>query len=499
MNTLRLLSEFEAGSLTLADTWQRMLAPATLETVLELAAEAGRLEDAARTRLGVGGDVASTTATTLEMADAVAAFHFPDDVWARVIYDMIIAARDPKPSLETLVASLVPIYFGRVASFVIENRNVTTDQAEERVERQAREFELLKPYLVKRWTEAAGPSVVGRLMARPPLPARDPHPGRQPDDRRGAHPPRCRDAGPAGRRAVGARDRRGPRGDAAVRGRDPRPPRPAPPPAGPRLRPRRNDHPPDRAHRPARGRGHHRGLGRAGSRTSSSSAGAGARPVASNGSGPTVFSPTIDEVVRDSPCDIAVVKQRGSKAHPSRPGPGPRRAARRTRAPLRRRHRHPSRRDGRRPPPRPAGGHPGRPGPGRARPRGLHQAAHHRPQRGRPARGAQRPQRDPARGGEGGPRGHGRVGVARRRGRRDVTCSVPCRRRSPPVPARRSWSSRPASRSSARPSTSWPPGPRPWPPPTARPRRRAPSRSGSSAGSANRTSTTPSSPTCAGW
>ena len=156
VNTLRLLSEFHAGSLTLADTWRAMLAPATLETVLELAAEAGRLEDAARTRLGVGGDVASTTATTLEMADAVAAFHFPDDVWARVIYDLIIAARDPQPSLETLVAALVPIYFGRVGSFVIENRNVTTDQAEERVERQAREFELLKPYLVERWTEAGG-------------------------------------------------------------------------------------------------------------------------------------------------------------------------------------------------------------------------------------------------------------------------------------------------------------------------------------------------------
>ena len=70
MNTLRLLSEFHAGSLTLADTWRGMLAPATLETVLELAAEAGRLGDAARTKLGVGGDVASTTATTFEMADA---------------------------------------------------------------------------------------------------------------------------------------------------------------------------------------------------------------------------------------------------------------------------------------------------------------------------------------------------------------------------------------------------------------------------------------------
>jgi hypothetical protein len=131
-----------------------MLAPETLETVLELAVEAGRLGDTARTRLGVGGDVASTTATTFEMADAVSAFHFPDDLWARVIYDLVIAARDPKPSMETLVAALVPIYFGRVGSFIIENRSVTTDQAEERVERQAREFELLKPYLVNRWKAA---------------------------------------------------------------------------------------------------------------------------------------------------------------------------------------------------------------------------------------------------------------------------------------------------------------------------------------------------------
>jgi hypothetical protein len=127
-----------------------------MATVMELAAEAGRLEDAARTRLGLGGDVASTTATTLEMAEAVSAFHFPDDVWARVIYDLIVAARDPKPSLEAIVASLVPIYFGRVGSFVIENRHIPTDQAEERVERQAREFELLKPYLLERWKEAGG-------------------------------------------------------------------------------------------------------------------------------------------------------------------------------------------------------------------------------------------------------------------------------------------------------------------------------------------------------
>jgi hypothetical protein len=153
VNTLRLLSEFHAGSLTLADTWAGMLAPDTAATVMELAVDAGRLGDAARSRLGLGGDVASTTATTLEMADAVAAFHFPDDVWARVVYDLVIAARDRPSQVESLVAALVPIYFGRVGSFVIENRHITTEQAEERVERQAREFELLKPYLVQRWSE----------------------------------------------------------------------------------------------------------------------------------------------------------------------------------------------------------------------------------------------------------------------------------------------------------------------------------------------------------
>ncbi|CAN5646272.1 glycosyltransferase [soil metagenome] len=154
VNTLRLLSEFHAGSLTLADTWRSMLAPATVATVLELAAEAGRLGDHAAARLGIGGDVASTSASTLEMAEAVSSFHFPDDLWARVIYDLVVTARHPVAPLENLVAALVPIYFGRVGSFVIENRHITTEQAEDRVERQAREFELLKPYLVERWAAA---------------------------------------------------------------------------------------------------------------------------------------------------------------------------------------------------------------------------------------------------------------------------------------------------------------------------------------------------------
>src|SRR3954465_972466 len=105
-NTLRLLTELHAGSLTLAETWRGMFAPENFETVLVLAAEAGKLVDQARSRLGIAGDGMSTTATTLEMAEALAAFHFPDDLWARLIYDLVVAARSSTPPIEQLVAAL---------------------------------------------------------------------------------------------------------------------------------------------------------------------------------------------------------------------------------------------------------------------------------------------------------------------------------------------------------------------------------------------------------
>jgi hypothetical protein len=131
-----------------------MLAPQNHETVLVHPREARHHVDAAPPPLGIAGDGSSTTATTLEMAEALSAFQFSDELWARLIYDLVICARSEDPPIENLVAALVPIYFGRVGSFVIENRHQTTDQAEDRDERQARAFEQLKPYLVDRWEAA---------------------------------------------------------------------------------------------------------------------------------------------------------------------------------------------------------------------------------------------------------------------------------------------------------------------------------------------------------
>ncbi|HKF85929.1 MAG TPA: hypothetical protein VKB30_09110 [Candidatus Limnocylindrales bacterium] len=154
VNAIRLLSEFHAGSVSVSDTWRRTISTENVETVLELAKEAGTSADRATRALGLGGEGGTAAATTVEMAEALGGFHFPDDLWARCIYDLIIATRNGDVDTGQLVAALTPIYFGRVGSFVIENRNVTTTAAEERVERQAREFELLKPYLVDRWRAA---------------------------------------------------------------------------------------------------------------------------------------------------------------------------------------------------------------------------------------------------------------------------------------------------------------------------------------------------------
>jgi hypothetical protein len=156
VNTLRLLSEFEAGRLTLADTWRAMLAPDHATAAEELAIEAGKLAERASRRLGLGGaESGSDGVTTDAMSDAVAGFNFPDELWAGIVYDLVVAARFGSVPLERLVAALVPLYFGRVGSLVVESRHLDQADAEERVERQARAFELHKPYLVERWRAAA--------------------------------------------------------------------------------------------------------------------------------------------------------------------------------------------------------------------------------------------------------------------------------------------------------------------------------------------------------
>jgi glycosyltransferase involved in cell wall biosynthesis len=85
-------------------------------------------------------------------------FNFPTVLWARILYDTAVAFRDRIASPDTLVDSLVPLYFGRTFSFVKKTAKLSTHQVEELIEEDCLTFEMTKPYLVKRWMAATSPA-----------------------------------------------------------------------------------------------------------------------------------------------------------------------------------------------------------------------------------------------------------------------------------------------------------------------------------------------------
>ena len=153
VDVLRLLTELSGASSEQRATWAAMLAPETLAAISDLSEQAGRVADHVRSTLSLDASDGTEPPRpdTRTLAEAAAGFAFPDRVWIHVIYDLIVAAREAPERVDEFVASLVPLYFGRVASAVIENRFLSTERAEDSVERQALEFERLKPYLLERW------------------------------------------------------------------------------------------------------------------------------------------------------------------------------------------------------------------------------------------------------------------------------------------------------------------------------------------------------------
>ena len=78
-------------------------------------------------------------------------FTFPTDLWARILYDMVVSYRDDICDLDLIMDSLIPLYFGRTFSFVKRTKRMSTRQAEEAIEEDCMTFEMTKPYLVNRW------------------------------------------------------------------------------------------------------------------------------------------------------------------------------------------------------------------------------------------------------------------------------------------------------------------------------------------------------------
>jgi hypothetical protein len=87
-----------------------------------------------------------------KLADApLARFRFDDGLWARVIYDYAIAHRLRNLARDHLLPSLVPLYLGWFASFVLATETAGSAEADKHLERLGDVFEQEKPYLISRW------------------------------------------------------------------------------------------------------------------------------------------------------------------------------------------------------------------------------------------------------------------------------------------------------------------------------------------------------------
>jgi glycosyltransferase involved in cell wall biosynthesis len=121
VNVARMIGNFRLGVKDLIEIWEKVMPTETARWLGSI----GRLSNGA--------------------------FSFPQDLWVRIIYDFAIAYHKRTIHREHLLKSMIPLYLGRVASFVKENQDSSAREVEEKIESLCRVFEEMKPYLIERW------------------------------------------------------------------------------------------------------------------------------------------------------------------------------------------------------------------------------------------------------------------------------------------------------------------------------------------------------------
>lgn len=120
-NTGRMLNIFRDGLKNLSEIWLDILGAGDLKEVERL----GALSDEE--------------------------FHFPIELWTRVIYDYAIAYHEKKLPTAHLIKSLTPLYTGKTASFIRQVEHMEPLEVEAEIEKLCVEFEKNKNYLIARW------------------------------------------------------------------------------------------------------------------------------------------------------------------------------------------------------------------------------------------------------------------------------------------------------------------------------------------------------------
>jgi len=121
VNIKRMIKSFELGAENLREIWKEFLGEDTLTEVLAVARQ--KAKD----------------------------FSFPKELWTTIIYDCMLAFHHKRISTDHLLKSLIPLYYGRTASFFLDVRNLTDEESEEAVEEVCMEYEKQKHRLTDNW------------------------------------------------------------------------------------------------------------------------------------------------------------------------------------------------------------------------------------------------------------------------------------------------------------------------------------------------------------
>jgi len=80
-------------------------------------------------------------------------FHLSTDTWVRILYELAATFHSWSVNRNKLIDLMTPLYYARVASFVRQSLEMSSQEAEGLVEEQAKSFEEHKDYLVRVWDE----------------------------------------------------------------------------------------------------------------------------------------------------------------------------------------------------------------------------------------------------------------------------------------------------------------------------------------------------------
>jgi glycosyltransferase involved in cell wall biosynthesis len=78
-------------------------------------------------------------------------FHFPTETWIKIQYELAATFHAWSVNRNKLLDLVTPLYFARVASFVRQSWEMSSQEAEDLVEEQAAKFEEQKDYLIEVW------------------------------------------------------------------------------------------------------------------------------------------------------------------------------------------------------------------------------------------------------------------------------------------------------------------------------------------------------------